>query len=103
MEENGFQPGACEELQPADYPTSSLASLRLTEDAAAISRSAHHMVDNPEPRSGFPGMMSSLSIQSKQQKEGVNVEPCPAGQGKVRPAIKTNTLGRAAQSNRKQT
>lgn len=97
MEEDGFQPGAREELQSADDPTSSLASLCVTEEAAAISRSAHHMVDNPEPRSGFPGIMSSLSIQSKQQKEGAKVKPCPAGQGKVQ-----QLSGKAAQKNRKQ-
>ncbi|XP_056893682.1 phosphatidylinositol 3-kinase regulatory subunit beta-like isoform X1 [Takifugu flavidus] len=78
MEEDGSQLGAHQELQPADYPTSSLASLCLTEEAAVISRSADHMVDNPEPHSGFPEMMSSQSTQSKQQKESTNVEPCPA-------------------------
>lgn len=97
MEEDGFQLGAHEELQPADYPTSSLASLCLMEEAAVISRNADHMVDNPEPRSGFPGMLSSLSTQSKQQKEATKVEPCPAVQGKVQRAINTDILG-----NRKQ-
>lgn len=97
MEEDGFQLGDHEELQPADYPTSSLASLHLMEDAAVISRSADHMVDNPEHRSGFPGMTSSLSTQSKQQKDSTNVEPCPAVQGKVQRAIITDILGKAVQ------
>lgn len=86
MEQDGFQLGAHEELQPADYPTSSIASLRLMEEAAVISRSADHMADNPEPCLGFPGMMSSLSIQSKEQKEATQVEPSPAVQGKLQPA-----------------
>lgn len=94
MEEDGFQLGAHQELQPADYPTSSLASLCLTEEAAVISRSADHMVDNPEPHSGFPEMMSSQSTQSKQQKESTNVEPCPAVQGKVYWAIDADILVR---------
>lgn len=97
MEEDGFQLGAPKELQPADYPTSSLASLCLMEEAAVISRSADHMVDNAEPRSGFPGMMSSLSTQSKQQEEGTKVEPCPAVQGKVQRAVNADVLGKAAQ------
>lgn len=91
MEEDGFQLGAHQELQPADYPTSSLASLCLTEEAAVISRSADHMVDNPEPHSGFPGMMSP-STQSKQQKESTNVEPCPAVHGKGYWAIDADIL-----------
>lgn len=72
------------------------------EEAAVISRSADHMVDNPERRSGFPGMTSSLSTKSKQQKEGTNVEPCPAAQGKVQQAIITDILGKAVQQHRKQ-
>lgn len=92
MEEDGFQLGAHQELPPADYPTSSLASLCLTEEAAVISRSADHMVDNPEPHSGFPGMMSSPSTQSKQQKESTNAEPCPAVHGKVYWAIDADIL-----------
>lgn len=47
-------------------------------EEAAVSRSADHMVDNPEP-----GMMSSPSAQSKQQKEGTKVEPWPERQGRV--------------------
>lgn len=94
MEEAGFQLGAHEELQPADSPTPSLASLCVTEEAVVFSRSADHMVDNPQPRSGFPGMMSALSTQSNQQKEATEAEPCPGGQGKVPPAINTD---RAAQ------
>lgn len=81
MEEDGFQLGAHQELQPDDYPT--LASLCLTEEAAVISQSTDHMVDNPEPHSRLPGMMSSPIIQSKQQKETTDVEPCQAVQGKA--------------------
>lgn len=66
------------------------------EEAAVICGSADHMVDNPEPRSGFPGM-SSQSTQLKQQKEATKVEPCPAVQGKVQQAINTGILGKAAQ------
>lgn len=103
MEEDGFQLGDHEQLHPADYPTSSLASLRLMEEAAVISRSADHMGDNPEPCSGFPGMASSLGSQSKQLKEGTKVEPCPAVQGKVQRAINTDILGKAVKSHRKPT
>lgn len=83
MEEDGFQLRVHQELQPADYPTSSLASLSLMEEAAVTSRSNDHTADNPEHRSGFPGMMSSSNTQSKQHKEGTNVESCPVVQGKV--------------------
>lgn len=93
MEGGGFQLGAHQELQPADYPTSSLASLCLTEEAAVISRSADHMAHNPEPRSGFPGMMSSPGAQSQQQKEAADVEPCPAVQGKVHRAVGADVGG----------
>lgn len=60
------------------------------------------MMDNPKPCLGFPGMMSSLSIQSQQQKEATQVEPCPEVQGKVQPAVNTGVLGTAAQPNRNQ-
>lgn len=95
MEEDGFQLGAHQELQPDHYQT--LASLCLTEEAAVISQSTDHMADNPEPHSRLPGMMSSPIIQSKQQKESTDVEPCPAVHGKAQWAIDPDILVITAQ------
>ncbi|XP_035509876.1 phosphatidylinositol 3-kinase regulatory subunit gamma-like isoform X1 [Morone saxatilis] len=71
------------ELQPADFPTSSLASLHLRDEAVVINENINHMVDNPEPHSVFPEMMSSLLNQSQQQTDismATRPEPSPAAQ-----------------------
>ncbi|XP_067370323.1 phosphatidylinositol 3-kinase regulatory subunit gamma-like isoform X2 [Channa argus] len=56
-------------FQPADFPTSSLASLHLSDKPAVISESTNHMVENPEHRSLFPAMRSSLCNQSQRQTD----------------------------------
>lgn len=90
MAEEGFQLGAEDELQPADFPTSSLASLHLRDEAADTNESTNHMVDNPESHSVFPVMVSSPLNQSGQQTDismATRPEPSPAAQGKVKGAI----------------
>ncbi|XP_070816941.1 phosphatidylinositol 3-kinase regulatory subunit gamma-like [Chaetodon trifascialis] len=84
MAEEGFQLRAEDnELQVADFPTSSLASLHLRDEAVVINESTNHMVDNPEPHSVFPVMMSTLFNQSRQQTDismATRSEPSPAVQ-----------------------
>ncbi|XP_076582110.1 phosphatidylinositol 3-kinase regulatory subunit gamma-like isoform X1 [Chaetodon auriga] len=84
MAEEGFQLIAEDnELQATDFPTSSLASLHLRDEAVVISESTNHMVDNPEPHSVFPVMMSTLFNQSRQQTDismATRSEPSPAVQ-----------------------
>ncbi|XP_041791174.1 phosphatidylinositol 3-kinase regulatory subunit gamma-like [Chelmon rostratus] len=84
MAEDGFQLRAEDnELQPADFLASSLASLHLRDEAVVINESTSHMVDNPEPHSVFPVMMSSLFNQSRQQTDistATRPEPSPAVQ-----------------------
>lgn len=91
MAEDGFQLRAEDnELQPADFLASSLASLHLRDEAVVINESTSHMVDNPEPHSVFPVMMSSLFNQSRQQTDistATRPEPSPAVQGKIKGAI----------------
>nr|XP_046246892.1 phosphatidylinositol 3-kinase regulatory subunit gamma-like [Scatophagus argus] len=70
MAEQGFQLRAeDDEHQPAELPTSSLASLHLRDETVVTNESTNHMVDNPEPHSVFPVMMSSPRIQSQQQTD----------------------------------
>ncbi|XP_019125388.1 phosphatidylinositol 3-kinase regulatory subunit beta isoform X3 [Larimichthys crocea] len=84
MAEEGFQLRAEDNgLQPADFPTSSLASLHLRDEAAVINESTNHMVDNPEPHSVLPVMMSSPLTQSRQETDismATRPEPSPAVQ-----------------------
>lgn len=85
MAEEGSQLGSEDELQPADFLTSSLASLHFREEAVVNSESSNHMVDNPEPHSIFPVRMPSLLTQSKQQTDifkATSPEPSPAVQGR---------------------
>lgn len=85
MAEEGLQLPAADEPQTADFPTSSLASLHLTDGAAVVKGSTEHVVDNPEPRSLFPVMMSSPLTQSQQQRDisiATGPEPSAAVQGK---------------------
>ncbi|XP_068599584.1 phosphatidylinositol 3-kinase regulatory subunit gamma-like [Brachionichthys hirsutus] len=87
MAEEGFQLRVGDELQTADLPTSSLASLHLTDEAAVIKESTKHMEDNPEPRSVFPVMVSSLLSQSQRQPVisiATRPEPSPANEALVR-------------------
>lgn len=86
MAEEGFQPGAEDELQTADFLTSSLASVHLGDAALAINVSTNHMVDNPETHSVFPVMMSSPLIQPQQQTDismATSPEPSSVAQGKI--------------------
>ncbi|KAM7012321.1 phosphatidylinositol 3-kinase regulatory subunit gamma-like [Tautogolabrus adspersus] len=81
MAEEGFQlrdydGNDCAEepkFQPADFPTSSLASLHLRDDDVVIKEVANHMVDNPEPHSVFPVTMS-LPLNQSQLKKDISVE-----------------------------
>lgn len=78
------------ELQPADFPTSSLASLHLMDEAVVINENTNHMGDNPEPHSVCPLMMSSPLNQSQQLTDmsmAIRPEPSPADQGKIKDAI----------------
>lgn len=87
MAEEGFQLRAEDELQSADFPASSLASLHLRDEATVINQSTKHMVDNPEPHSVFPVMMSSPLTQSEQQADistASRPEPSPTARGKVK-------------------
>ncbi|XP_029285321.1 phosphatidylinositol 3-kinase regulatory subunit gamma-like [Cottoperca gobio] len=94
MAEEGFQLRAlnCAEdnkLQPADFPTSSLASLHLRDEAVVI----NHMGDNPEPHSVFSVMTSSLPNQSRQQTDismATRPEPSPAVQEFLEPEMGHN-------------
>ncbi|KAM8874643.1 phosphatidylinositol 3-kinase regulatory subunit gamma-like isoform 2-T3 [Spinachia spinachia] len=70
------------ELQQADLPTASLASLHLRGRAAGIDQSADPAGDNPGPHSVFP-VMSPLLNQSQQQTDtcaATRPEPSPAVQ-----------------------
>ncbi|KAF6734311.1 Phosphatidylinositol 3-kinase regulatory subunit beta [Oryzias melastigma] len=72
-----------EELKPSDVPTSSLASLQLTDEAVVMSENTVHMVDNPKPDPIFPEMTSPLLHQSRQQSDisiATKPEPPPADQ-----------------------
>lgn len=72
------------ELQQADLPTSSLASLHLRDRAAAINQSANRTGDNPGPHSVFSS--SSLLNQSQRQTDvpvASRPEPSPAAPGKM--------------------
>lgn len=76
-----------DELKPNDVLTSSLASLRLTDEAVVTSENTVHMVDNPKPDPTFPEMTSSLLHQSRQQSDisiATKPEPLPADQGKIK-------------------
>ncbi|XP_054458827.1 phosphatidylinositol 3-kinase regulatory subunit gamma-like [Anoplopoma fimbria] len=87
MAEEGFQLRAlnCAEdnkPQPADFPTSSLASLHLRDEAVVIDESTNHMGDDPEHHSVFSVMSSPLN-QSQQQTDistATRPEPSPAVQ-----------------------
>ncbi len=98
MAEEGFQLRAFDskdcaeddELQPADSPTSALASLHLRDEAVVVNERTNHMVDNPEPHSVFTGMMSLPLNQSQQQTDismATRPEPSPAVQGKIKGAM----------------
>ncbi|XP_074490819.1 phosphatidylinositol 3-kinase regulatory subunit gamma-like isoform X3 [Sebastes fasciatus] len=88
MAEEGFHLRALDyaeddELQPADFPTSSLASLHLRDEAVVIDESTNHMGDNPELHSVFSVMTSSPLNQSRQQTDismATRPEPSPAVQ-----------------------
>lgn len=67
--------------------TSSLASLNLRDESAIVDGSTNHMVDNPEPHSVSPVMMSSPLNQSQQWTKismATRPEPSPAAHGKVK-------------------
>ncbi|TDH08681.1 hypothetical protein EPR50_G00100670 [Perca flavescens] len=81
MAEKGFQLRSlnCAE----DFPTTSLASLHLRDEAVVINESTNHMGDNPEPHSVFSVMTSSPHNQSRQQTDismATRPEPSPAVQ-----------------------
>ncbi|XP_038572904.1 phosphatidylinositol 3-kinase regulatory subunit beta-like [Micropterus salmoides] len=101
MAEEGFQLRAFDsknrtgddEHLPADFPTSSLASLHLREEAVFVNESTDHMVNNPEPHSLFPEMMSSLLNQSQQQTDispATRPEPSPVVQEFLEPEMGQN-------------
>ncbi len=74
-------------FQPADFPTSSLATLHLRDEAVVINESTNFMVDNPEPHSVFPVMMSASMNQSRKQTTismATRLDPSPAVQGKIK-------------------
>uniref|UniRef100_A0A3Q2X495 Phosphoinositide-3-kinase regulatory subunit 2 n=2 Tax=Haplochromini TaxID=319058 RepID=A0A3Q2X495_HAPBU len=54
-------------LQPADYLTSSLASLHLRDEAVVTNENTNQIGDNPETGSVCPVVMSSMFNQSRQQ------------------------------------
>ncbi|XP_013129128.2 phosphatidylinositol 3-kinase regulatory subunit gamma-like isoform X1 [Oreochromis niloticus] len=54
-------------LQPADYPTSSLASLHLRDEAVVTNENTNQIGDNPETHLVYPVVMSSMLNQSQQQ------------------------------------
>lgn len=73
-------------LQPADFPTSSLASLHLRDDDVVINEGTNHMLDNPELYSVVPVTTSSPLNQSQRQKDisvDTRPEPSPAVHGKI--------------------
>ncbi|KAF3835278.1 hypothetical protein F7725_027836 [Dissostichus mawsoni] len=94
MAEEGFQLRTLNsaedtELQPADFTTSSLASLHLRDEAVVI----NHMGDNPEPHSALSVMMSSTLNQSQQQTDismATGPEPSPAVQEFLEPEMGQN-------------
>ncbi|XP_029938772.1 phosphatidylinositol 3-kinase regulatory subunit gamma-like isoform X2 [Salarias fasciatus] len=57
------------QLQPADLPTSSLASLHLRDEAVVTNENSNHMGNNPELCPSFPVMMPSLLNQSQTQAD----------------------------------
>lgn len=80
--EEGSRLSATDELL-----TSSLASLNLRDESAIVDGSTNHMVDNPEPHSVSPVMMSSPLNQSQQWTKismATRPEPSPAVHGKVK-------------------
>lgn len=80
--EEGSRLSATDELL-----TSSLASLNLRDESAIVDGSTNHMVDNPEPHSVSPVMMSSPLNQSQQWTKismATRPEPSPAAHGKVK-------------------
>lgn len=86
MAEDGFQRGADDQLQPADLPTSSLASLHLRDEAVVINDIINHMVYNPESHSVSPVNMSSPLTKSQQQTDlstGTSPKNSPAFKGMV--------------------
>ncbi|XP_075944764.1 phosphatidylinositol 3-kinase regulatory subunit gamma-like isoform X2 [Anarhichas minor] len=96
MAEEGFQLRALNcaednELQQADFPTSSLASLHLRDEAVVINESTNHMGDNPEPHSVVSVTSSPLN-QSQQQTDtsGARPEPSPAVQEFLEPEMGQN-------------
>lgn len=77
------------EVQPADFPSSSLASLHLRDEAVVIDESKNHMGDTTEPHSVCPVMRSSVCNQSQQQIDkslDTRPVPSPAVQGEVKDA-----------------
>ncbi|XP_031715498.1 phosphatidylinositol 3-kinase regulatory subunit gamma-like isoform X1 [Anarrhichthys ocellatus] len=94
MAEEGFQLRALNcaednELQQADFPTSSLASLHLRDEAVVINESTNHMGDNPEPHSVVSVTSSPLN-QSQQQTDtsgATRPEPSPAVQEFLEPEM----------------
>ncbi|XP_053178970.1 phosphatidylinositol 3-kinase regulatory subunit gamma-like [Scomber japonicus] len=81
------------ELQPADFPTSSLASLHLMDEAVVINENTNQMGDNPEPHSVCPLMMSSPLNQSQQLTDmsmATRPEPSPADQEFLEPEMGQN-------------
>lgn len=74
-------------LQPADYLTSSLASLHLRDEAVVTNENTNQIGDNPETGSVCPVVMSSMFNQSRQQGDismAIMPESHPADQGKIK-------------------
>ncbi|XP_074523562.1 phosphatidylinositol 3-kinase regulatory subunit gamma-like isoform X2 [Halichoeres trimaculatus] len=83
-------------LQPADFPTSSLASLHLRDDDVVINESTNHMLDNPELHSVIPVTTSSPLNQSQPQKDtsvDTRPEPSPAVHELLEPEMGQNDSG----------
>ncbi|KAK9519501.1 hypothetical protein VZT92_022227 [Zoarces viviparus] len=97
MAEEGFQLRALNcaednELQQADFPTSSLASLHLRDEAVVINESTNHMGDNPEPHSVVSVTSSPLNqLQQQTDTSGATrPEPSPAVQEFSEPEMGQN-------------
>ncbi|XP_075878804.1 phosphatidylinositol 3-kinase regulatory subunit gamma-like isoform X2 [Nelusetta ayraudi] len=86
--EEGSRLSATDELL-----TSSLASLNLRDESAIVDGSTNHMVDNPEPHSVSPVMMSSPLNQSQQWTKismATRPEPSPAAHEFLDPEMSQN-------------
>ncbi|XP_029005318.1 phosphatidylinositol 3-kinase regulatory subunit gamma-like [Betta splendens] len=78
MAEEGFSTNYTEDnkLLTPDFPTSSLASLHIKDEAVVTNESTIYTGVNPESHSVFPVTMSSLSNQSQQQtKKSIDSRP----------------------------